>query len=280
MKIGFLALGLLLAVTLSSAFACAQSPMPAPPFGPTHIGGEERPDAPAQADFRRLAVPRLWRGFGPVAEKAVLTKGLLAPSVQDRAENETFLKQNDTGLMKLLPRTNDPHADRKTKSIKIPGGGAYYSFFSVTHDYSFGSDLQLDQNMLSVGSAGLIYGMLTDLGDVSLADLSADDARAAFMSTYKPARTGADFRCETQRFRDGVTVDGSLYNLSLPVKPNSTYLLRSINYYRSDVLVGFRITRQESDGSITILWKLLKQYWRPKFEGVVYVNPVDKCPPR
>jgi hypothetical protein len=280
MKVVFVTLGILLAATLSSASVCAQSPMPAPPFGPTHIGGEERPDAPTNQDFRRLAAQRLWRPFGPVPEKPVLTKGLLAPSVQDRADNEAFLKQKDTGLIKLLPRTIDPQADRKTKSVKIPGGGAYYSFVGLAHDYTFGSDLQLDQNTLSVSSAGPIYGMLTDLGDVSLADLSADDARAAFMVTYKPARNEADFRCETQRFRDGVTMNGSLYNLSLPVKVNSTYLLRSINFYRSDLLVGFRVTRQESDGSITILWRLLKQYGRPTFERVVYVNPVDKCPPR
>jgi hypothetical protein len=280
MKIFFFTLGLLLTATFASASLCAQSPMPAPPFGPTHIGGEERPDAPVQEDFRRLAAQRLWRGFGPVAEKPVLTKGLLAPSPQDRADNETFLRQKDTGLIKLLTRTIDPHADRKTKSVKIPGGGAYYSFFSLAHDYTFGSDLEFDQKTLSVSSAGPIYGMLTDLGDVSLADLSSDDARAAFMATYRPARKGTDVRCETQRFRDGVTMDGSLYNLSLPVKVNSTYLLRSINYYRSDVLVGFRVTRQESDGSITILWKLLKQYGRPTLERVVYVNPVDKCPPR
>lgn len=271
MKIVLVAPSIVLATTL--AFVCAQSPMPAPPFGPTHIGGVERPDAPTKDDFRRIPHPQ--RQFGPVREKRVLKKGLLAPSSRDSADNATFLQQKDTGLIKLLPRET---GDRTTKRVKIRGGGAYFSFFYLSHDNIYGADLQLDGNRLSVSSPGPDYGILTELGEVSLVDVSVNDSRTVFIDTYKPARNGADALCEIQRFRDGVNMHGSRYNLSLPVRVNSTYLLRSINYGRSDLLVAFRITRQESDGSITILWKLLKQYWRPTFERVVYVNPVNKCP--
>lgn len=273
MKIVFVALGISLA-TFSSVSICAQSPMPAPPFGPTHIGGEERPDAPTRDDFRRIPHPQ--RQLGPVREKRVLEKGPLAPSPQDYAVNATFLKQQDTGLMKLLPGET---SDQNEKRVKIRGGGAYYSFFYLSHDTIYGWDLHLDHNTLSVSSAGPDYGMLTDFGDLSLADVSAGRSPAAFISEYKPARNVTDARCEIQRFGEGVTIDGSFYNLSLPVKVGSTYLLRSINYYRSDLLVGFRITRQDGDGSVTIVWKLLKQYLRPTIERVVYVNPVNKCPP-
>lgn len=273
MKNGLVAPGIFLATPLSFAFVCAQSPMPAPPFGPTHIGGEERPDAPTREDFRRQVALLPRRQIGPVREKRILTKGLLAPSAQDSVDNASFLQQKDTGLMKLLPRD----VGQTAKRVKIRGGGAYYSFFYLSHDNIYGADLQLDQNMLSVSSPAPDYGLLTDLGDVSLVDFSDDDSRAAFIAAYKPARNAPDARCEIQRFHDGVTMNGSLHKLSLPVRVNSTYLLRSINYGRSDLLVGFRITRQESDGSITILWKLLKQYWRPNFERVVYLNPVNKC---
>ena len=279
MRTFLLAPSIVLVTMFSMVVARAQSPMPAPPFGPTHVGGDERPDAPTKDDFRRLPHPQ--RQLGPVREKRVLTKGLLAPSAQDLVNNATFLKQEDTGLMTLLPREIfDPRGDRTAKRVKIRGGGAYYSFFYLSHDNIYGSDLQLDQNTLSVSSPGPDYGMLTDLGDVSLVDVSAEDSRADFIATYKPARNGPDASCEIQRFHDGVTMKESVYKLSLPVKVNSTYLLRSINYGRSDLLIGFRITRQENDGRISILWKLLKQYWRPTFERVVYVNPVNKCPTR
>ena len=279
MRIFLLAPSIILAIMFSMVIARAQSPMPAPPFGPTHVGGDERPDAPTKDDFRRLPHPQ--RQLGPVREKRVLTKGLLAPSVQDLVENATFLKQEDTGLVKLLLReTPYQRGDGTAKRVKLRGGGAYYSFFYLSHDNLYGSDLGLDENTLSVSSPGPDYGMLTDLGDVSLVDVSAEDSRAAFIATYKPARNGPDALCEIQRFHDGVTMNGSVYKVSLPVKVNSTYLLRSISYGRSDLLIGFRITRQENDGSISILWKLLKQYWRPTFERVVYVNPVNKCPTR
>src|SRR5436190_6170501 len=117
MKIVLVATGIVFVTTLSFVSVCAQSPMPAPPFGPTHVGGEERPDAPTSADFRRLPHPRIQ--FGPVTEKRVLKKGLLAPSAQDITANSTFLQQPDTGLIKLLPLERT--TDRKTKGVKIRG---------------------------------------------------------------------------------------------------------------------------------------------------------------
>jgi hypothetical protein len=54
--------------------------------------------------------------------------------------------------------------------------------------------------------------------------------------------------------------DGFRYQRTVPVKENSTYLLRSIGYRSSDVLVAFRLVRQDLDGSVIIAWKLLKRY--------------------
>jgi hypothetical protein len=53
---------------------------------------------------------------------------------------------------------------------------------------------------------------------------------------------------------------------TLPVRADSTYLLRAIYYSRSDVLVAFRVVRVDSDGSAIILWKLLKKYSIPQLE--------------
>ena len=71
--------------------------------------------------------------------------------------------------------------------------------------------------------------------------------------------------------------------ITLPVDVNATYLLRSINYgkplfvpnppehtignsRKTDVLVLFRVVRKETDGSVTIAWKLLKKYSTPNIE--------------
>ena len=73
-------------------------------------------------------------------------------------------------------------------------------------------------------------------------------------------------------------IDKQVYNSTLPIQLNATYLLRSINYGLSDLLVGFRVARQDTDGSVVIAWKLLKQFAPRKLEKVVYVNTTDKCP--
>lgn len=268
---------IVLAATLvigNLASASAQAKMQPPPFGEAHVGGYD----PIKEDFERGRIPPEPR-YGPAKEKRVLTKGLLAPSADDRFEHEAFLKQPDTGLIKLLPREIfDWRTYHTEKRLAIRGGGAYYSFFNLTHEYGYGSDLELDHNMFLVGFAGADFGMMVNLGDVPLSDVSAKDSRAAFLATYRPPLYEPEARCEFKRFREGVVVDEKLYKRSLPVRVNSTYLLRSINYGRSDVLIGFRVARQEPDGSVIIAWKKLKEWRRPDIGRVLYVNPVNKCP--
>jgi hypothetical protein len=40
--------------------------------------------------------------------------------------------------------------------------------------------------------------------------------------------------------------------------------LRSISYSTADALVAFRIVRKDTDGSVTIVWKVLKKYAVPE----------------
>ena len=267
----------ILASVVSILSANGQSPMPAPPFGPTHIGGPEPNPEDQYSRGRGDPTPR--RPYGPSKEDRVLKKGLLAPTAQDRKDNAAFLNRFDGGLVRLLPREIfDWRTYHTEKRLNVRGGGAYYSFFYLSHEYGYGSDIEFDHNTLSVSFGDGHYGMLTNLGNVALGEISAHEPRAAFMSSYEPARNDPDERCEIKRFRNGVTIDGMLYKASLPVQLNSTYLLRSINYGRSDLLVRFRVVRQESDGSVILVWKLLQEYGRPGFERVLNINPIDKCP--
>ena len=273
----FAAACFILLLSLFTANALAQNeppPFGAPPFGDYkyHLPGLDDPTWPK----RRTYDPRT---FGPAPEPSILMKGLLAPSREDRAAMGQFMRRFNTGLIKLLPReVFDWRTYHTKKLIKIRGGGAYYSFFYRSHEYGYGSDIELDHGMLSVGFAGADYGFLTNLGDVSLNELSRDDSRLRFAVSYQSARNDPDARCEYKRFLEGVTVEGALYKRSLPATVNSTYLLRSINYGRSDLLIAFRVTRQADDGSVILAWRLLEEFRKPGFERVLYVNQPDKCP--
>src|SRR5450432_737873 len=83
-------------------------------------------------------------------EGRVLKKGFLAPSTSDRQSLTRFLSLPHTGLFRLLPREvyDSQYAHPKTP-VKIRGGGAYYSFVNLTHQYGYGSDIELDHNRVS-----------------------------------------------------------------------------------------------------------------------------------
>jgi len=208
------------------------------------------------------------------SESRVLKKGLLAPSAADRSRFASFLQLKNTGLIRLFPReVYDTYITHRKSPMSIRGGGAYYSFASRTHVYGYGSDIQLSHNEFSVGLAGDAYGMLTMLGDVPLEPMTAKDSFAHFIATYKPATTEQQARVEGLRFAPcwgpctpiggGLLIDGLHYRKNIPLVENSTYLLRSIVYYYSDVLVAFRVVRKDHDGSVIIAWKLLKEYMVP-----------------
>jgi len=199
------------------------------------------------------------------SELQMLETQFLAPAEEDLTAYADFLRQPDTGLIRLLPREiYDRENDKNNqKRLSLRGGGAYYSFTRRTHEYGFGSDISLESNYLSVGFAGADYGILLKVGNLPLQEISLEHASTHFLSNYKAPTEESEARSEYRKFAPGTTVDGTLYQSKLPVELNSTYLLRSINYSRADVLVAFSVVRRDDDGSITIVWKLLRKYSRP-----------------
>lgn len=199
-------------------------------------------------------------------ELAALEKTYLEPTEADRLRHAEFLKQSDTGLIRLLPREKfDSEVYRSNKkTITMRGGGAYYSFTRKTHEYGYGSDLSLDQDVFQVGFAGADYGFLTNLGDIPIGTVGPETPAVARFAAYKAAREEQVARTEHRRLAEGAKLANLAVKNRLPVHSNSTYLLRSINYSDSDVLVVFRVVRIDSDRSVIILWKLLKKYENPK----------------
>lgn len=189
-----------------------------------------------------------------VAELKEVELQFLAPSAKDQRKNAAFLGQPDTGLIRLLPR--EIFQDKLT----IAGGGAYYSFARLTHQYGFGSDIELQRRELSVGFAGADFGFMTRLGKKSLEGTTLDDPAAQFLASFTPPTSDAEAREQFQRGTAGFEVNGFSYKSRQPLKAKNTYLLRSVSYGRSDLLVAFRLIREDTDGSAVILWKILKRF--------------------
>jgi hypothetical protein len=182
---------------------------------------------------------------------------LLPPSAEDLATYASFLSQPQTGLVRLLPR------ETYDGLLTIRGGGAYYSFAHLTHEYGYGSDIGLEPGHLQVGFAGYDFGLMTNLGDVPIDGVTLDTPAAQNLATFKPPTVPADIRTEQQLAGSGVTMGGYTYGEYLAATASSTYLLRSICYGESDVLVVFRLVRIDKDGSVLLLWKMLQTFAPP-----------------
>ena len=199
------------------------------------------------------------------AELAALEQKILAVADTDRSEFAAFLSQPQTGIFRLLPR--EVYMGNTKRGLAHPGGGALYSFVHATHEPNpVGYDIQFEQGVLSVGFAGADYGMILNLGDTPLDQIVSEHATVRALLDYTPAVAEADARAAHMTLWQGMNLSDVVFKSRLPAKVSNTYLLRSILYNDSDIAVAFRITRKDTDGSLIIIYKVLKKFPVPKLE--------------
>ncbi|MEW6210413.1 MAG: hypothetical protein AB1631_18745 [Acidobacteriota bacterium] len=184
----------------------------------------------------------------------------ISVSEEDRAKFADFLKQPDTGLIRLLPR------EKYNDKTMIRGGGAYYSFTRLSHEYGAGSDIQFEQGRLSVGFAGANFGFICDIGSTPIEQITLDHPLLNFSLTFAAPTTEPEARHHQRLTSAGFNATGLDYRRDAVAFEGRAYILRSIDYETSDVLVAFRVIREDSDGSVTLLWKRLKKFSTPRLE--------------
>lgn len=143
------------------------------------------------------------------------------------------------------------------------GGGAYYSFSERSHDYQHTAQIELQQGYLSVGFAGADYGFMIDLGERPLAEVGGETPEAKFLLEYIAPSDEPVARAEYGKLQ-AYEAGGFLYKNRFPAIVGHAYLLRAITYSRSDLLVGIRVIRKESDGSLILYWKPLQSFNKPE----------------
>jgi hypothetical protein len=179
---------------------------------------------------------------------------LLVVSAEDKAAFADFLKQPDTGLIRLLPR------EKYDNMLPVRGGGAYYSFTRLTHEYGRGSDIGLEKGKFSSGFAGFDIGFFISLGDLPLEAATLENAGVNALAEYQAPSAEAEIRAQQRQTHQGIKLGEFTATSYLPAKVGTTYALRSLNFDVSDALVAFRVIRQDQDGSMVLLWKTLKKF--------------------
>ena len=181
----------------------------------------------------------------------------LAPSAEDRSAFAEFLRQPDTGLARLLPR------EKYRKKLTIREGGAYYSFTRLSNSYNEDPQIGVEQGMLHTGFAGADFGFLSSLGDAPLESADLGSEVVQYMTEFAAPSGEPGAREQQRRVGAGFVVAGHNFRRSLPAVLNHTYILRSISYDRFDVLVAFRLVRKDTDGSLILLLKKLREFATP-----------------
>ena len=182
---------------------------------------------------------------------------LLAPDPGDVRAFAGFLSRPDTGLVRLLPR------ERGENALALRGGGAYYSFSRRTHEYGNGSDIELSNGALISGFAGADFGFFEETAELPLESTTSEHPAASIFSALDVPTTLAGAREVQAGSRAGTAAGRPRLLRQVGASLEQSYVLRSVNYGFSDVLVAFRVVRQDEDGSITLQWKLLKRFPTP-----------------
>jgi len=185
----------------------------------------------------------------------------LQPDPSDFTANAVFLAQPDTGLIRILPR------EKFDGVLSTRGGGAYYSFARLVHEYGYGSDLELQLGRYSVGFAGADFGFLVSLGPTDLSPVTVDHAAVKYLASFVTPLSEPEARQQQQRASQGFSEGGFFYRNTLTASLGEAYALRSVGYEDSDILVAVRFVRLDTDGSQILQWKLLRWFSTPQLNG-------------
>ena len=198
-------------------------------------------------------------------QASALEQTILSP---DKKDIEAAAREN-VGVFRLLPREVYDKG-----FFRVNGGGAYYSFYFRIPDWGHGTDIGFERDYLQTGFQRC--GLMTDLGTISLSEVSRQTPQAVSLASYQNAKSlsacSGDYY---SAYRDGLKLDEAIFKVKLPPINGHTYLIRSISYGYYDILAAFQVYRKDADGSLIIFWKQIEQFDTPQQDNFRKVQASD-----
>ncbi|BAY09736.1 hypothetical protein [Calothrix sp. NIES-2098] len=241
----------------------------------------------------------------PQETSAVLDRFTYDIDPQEPQTYANFLKLPHTGIFRVLPDLAYQRPLNTLQNRLAPSVSERYPFPSLGDTpggFTPSLALQLVGDRFGLGYQGVDYSFMVDLGDVPLNKLEpklkavAQPTREFFLN-YQPPKQLNELQVERRRFLTGKDQNWNLNQVILAdakAELNHTYLVRSLQFQlpnmilngrslspqerqslrqiqqlrSSDLLIAFRPVRRRSDGSYTILWRVLLQFPEPQIKDL------------
>lgn len=206
-------------------------------------------------------------------------KSMLRPPSNYYVKYVELLKNKNMNLARLFVEKNCDQGktvsvqelERCADVIPVMGGGSYYSFRLKDNGFFRGDwwDIHFTDNKFVVGN-DTVQTIISEIGTVDLQTITLKSKALTFLKSYKPKHVLAEIKEQNKILKKGIDFNNFTYSNSASVKPNSTYVLRSVAYRLKedqqvsnfgkgiDSFVAFKIIGREDDGSLILLWKELR----------------------
>jgi hypothetical protein len=215
----------------------------------------------------------------------------LKPSEDEKERFADFLSQPNTGLIKLGSETDctkildvaNPDIDCLNHFVE--GKARAYSFRKNRYSHQAYADLERFKGNFVVPGT-YILGLMCLLGNIPIGSVTLDNENVAALLNFKPATEIDNIIAQEKQITKGLLLGNTTYWKALPIRENTTYLMRSVAYQakfknlpksdkrkgslddddRSDIIVVFRVVQKNPDDSLLLLWKELYRRNAPKTE--------------
>ncbi|QYO67645.1 hypothetical protein [Leptolyngbya sp. 7M] len=216
---------------------------------------------------------------------------MMEPSPDVKAEYKDFLKQPRTGIFRIFPASEcdewrvvrvDGHCQDH-----VPGGSSNtFRPGSSTPDIHY-----INGSFFADGFFSLL--IMTELGSMPIESVGLHTQGVEFLNSFEPKVTHRGASDQVKEMVSGIQAGGRTYSNNVDANLGTTYALRIVAYRnennlesridpekdpnikelegfwlirqdkRYDVLIAFRVVREDANGSLTIVWKELARKKSP-----------------
>ncbi len=171
---------------------------------------------------------------------------VLAVNLQDKAEAQRIGAE----VTRLFPagyfRNLIPKFDEGVSDYSI------YSF-DLSTNYYYSPKIEYKNNFLELGKTDNSFGFMTNLGGTLLETISEQNREFVALAKYK-------LPDNVENIQNEYSSDDITFKEKFQVISGNTYLIRAFNNIGSDGIYGLKIHRKDSDGSIVLFVKKIKDF--------------------